>query len=231
MNVDIIARVRTPYAEKFGTPRQSGLARSRGEVVFEPAYRSADAVRGLAGFSHIWLLWQFDRNGSHPWSPTVRPPRLGGNQRMGVFATRSPYRPNPIGLSCVALEGVELTAEGPVLHIAGADLVDGTPILDIKPYLPYCDSHPEATSGWTEGLENHPLAVDISEALAAMVGDDLPGLIDVLAGDPRPRYQKDPTRAYGLTYGKWNVTFRVAEGKAVVEKITAGAIHESPEGR
>lgn len=202
----IIARIRTPFPEKFGVPRQSGLVDVPARIVFEPDYRSGDALRGIEGFSHLWIIWQFDRAQRETWSPTVRPPRLGGNQRMGVFATRSPFRPNPIGLSCVKLERVE----GAVLHVTGADLVDGTPILDIKPYLPYCDSQPDAIGGWTEGLESACLQVACPDQLLALVPEThQAGLLGVLRSDPRPRYQDDPQRIYGLTYGGVNVKFRV----------------------
>ena len=218
MEMQIIARIRTPFAEKFGVPRQSGLAPTEGIIVFEPAFRRADAVRGLEGFSHLWLIWVFDRAVRQSWSPTVRPPRLGGNQRMGVFATRSPFRPNPIGLSCVALSGVEPnTPDGPVLHVRGADLVDGTPILDIKPYLPYCDAKPDATGGFTDGLSAKALTVDCPPALLERLPEtDRPGLLAVLANDPRPRYQNDSQRLYGLTYAGHNVTFRVEGDKVTV---------------
>ena len=218
--MEIIAHVHTPFAEKFGVPRQSGLVEAEGQVVFTPPYRSADAVRGLEGFSHLWLLWEFHQMADLPWSPTVRPPRLGGNQRMGVFATRSPHRPNPIGLSCVRLSGVELTAEGPVLHISGADLVDGTPIYDIKPYIPYCDSHPEAVGGWTDSVESALLTVEFPEdLLSAVPEEDRQGLLGVLAQDPRPRYQNDRSRVYGLRYGSVNVKFSVAGDKLTVAEI------------
>ena len=208
----VIARIHTPFAGKFGVPRQSGLAPTEGRIVFAPAYRNPDALRGLEGFSHLWLIWVFDRAERKDWSPTVRPPRLGGNRRMGVFATRSPFRPNPIGLSCVELAAVEWsTSDGPVLHVRGADLVDGTPILDIKPYLPYCDAKPQATGGFTDGLESTALQVVCPPALLARLPEkDRPGLLAVLEGDARPRYQDDPERVYGLTYGQRNVKFRVA---------------------
>lgn len=208
----VIARIHTPFAGKFGVPRQSGLAPTEGRIVFAPAYRNPDALRGLEGFSHLWLIWVFDRAARKDWSPTVRPPRLGGNRRMGVFATRSPFRPNPIGLSCVELAAVEWsTPDGPVLHVRGADLVDGTPLLDIKPYLPYCDAKPQATGGFTDGLESAALQVVCPPALLARLPEkDRPGLMAVLEGDPRPRYQDDPERVYGLTYGQRNVKFRVA---------------------
>ena len=208
----IIARIRTELPEKFGVPRQSGLVpQLRGRVIFEPEYRNPDAVRGLEDFSHIWLIWQFSRAVREGWSPTVRPPRLGGNRRMGVFATRSPFRPNALGLSSVRLDRVELDpALGPVLHVSGADLMDGTPIFDIKPYLPYTDSHPQATGGFTDGLAHEPLTVEFSPALLEHIpADSREGLLGVLAGDPRPRYQEDPQRVYGLSFAGRNVKFTV----------------------
>lgn len=208
----IIARIRTELPEKFGVPRQSGLVpQLRGRVIFEPEYRNPDAVRGLEDFSHIWLIWQFSRAVRGGWSPTVRPPRLGGNRRMGVFATRSPFRPNALGLSSVRLDRVELDpALGPVLHVSGADLMDGTPIFDIKPYLPYTDSHPQATGGFTDGLAHEPLTVECSPALLEHIpADSREGLLGVLAGDPRPRYQEDPQRVYGLSFAGRNVKFTV----------------------
>lgn len=208
----IIARIRTELPEKFGVPRQSGLVpQLRGRVIFEPEYRNPDAVRGLEDFSHIWLIWQFSRAVREGWSPTVRPPRLGGNRRMGVFATRSPFRPNALGLSSVRLDRVELDpALGPVLHVSGADLMDGTPIFDIKPYLPYTDSHPQAAGGFTDGLPHAPLTVECSPALLEHIpADSREGLLGVLAGDPRPRYQEDPQRVYGLSFAGRNVKFTV----------------------
>ncbi len=208
----IIARIRTELPEKFGVPRQSGLVpQLRGRVIFEPEYRNPDAVRGLEDFSHIWLIWQFSRAVREGWSPTVRPPRLGGNRRMGVFATRSPFRPNALGLSSVRLDRVELDpALGPVLHVSGADLMDGTPIFDIKPYLPYTDSHPQAAGGFTDGLAHAPLTVACDPALLEHIpADSREGLLGVLAGDPRPRYQEDPQRVYGLSFAGRNVKFTV----------------------
>lgn len=208
----IIARIRTELPEKFGVPRQSGLVpQLRGRVIFEPEYRNPDAVRGLEDFSHIWLIWQFSRAVREGWSPTVRPPRLWGNRRMGVFATRSPFRPNALGLSSVRLDRVELDpALGPVLHVSGADLMDGTPIFDIKPYLPYTDSHPQAAGGFTDGLAHAPLTVKCSPALLEHIpADSREGLLGVLAGDPRPRYQEDPQRVYGLSFAGRNVKFTV----------------------
>ena len=200
----IIARIRTELPEKFGVPRQSGLVpQLRGRVIFEPEYRNPDAVRGLEDFSHIWLIWQFSRAVREGWSPTVRPPRLGGNRRMGVFATRSPFRPNALGLSSVRLDRVELDpALGPVLHVSGADLMDGTPIFDIKPYLPYTDSHPDAVGGFTDTIRRPAL-------LEHIPADSREGLLGVLDGDPRPRYQEDPQRVYGLSFAGRNVKFTV----------------------
>ena len=197
----IIARIRTPFKTKFGIPRQSGVAAEvKGEIVFEPDYREPEAVRGLEGFSHIWLIWCFTEAVSDKWSPTVRPPRLGGNVRMGVFATRSPFRPNPIGLSSVKLERIEYTADrGPVLHVRGADLMDGTPIFDIKPYVAYADSHPAASGGFTDTAEFKKLRVELDDE----------GLFEVLENDPRPRYHDDPERVYGMEYGGREVKFRV----------------------
>ena len=219
----VIARIRTDFPEKFGIPRQSGLVDAlRGEIVFEPEFRNPDAVRGLEGFSHIWLIWEFSQAVRDSWSPTVRPPRLGGNARMGVFATRSPFRPNPIGLSCVKLEGVELTADrGPVLHVAGADLLDGTPIFDIKPYVRYADSHPDALGGWTGGGDSDKLLrVECPEELLAVLPPDRrEALLGVLANDPRPHYQSDPERVYGLRFAGHNVRFTVAEDVLTVREI------------
>ena len=206
----IIARIRTELPEKFGVPRQSGLVEElRAVVEFEREFRAPEAFRGLEGFSH--LIWQFSRAVREGWSPTVRPPRLGGNRRMGVFATRSPFRPNALGLSSVRLDRVELDpALGPVLHVSGADLMDGTPIFDIKPYLPYTDSHPQAGGGFTDGLAHAPLTVECSPALLEHIpADSREGLLGVLAGDPRPRYQEDPQRVYGLSFAGRNVKFTV----------------------
>ena len=217
-----IARIRSPFAEKFGIPRQSGVVEDvHATVVFEPEFRNADAVRGLEGFSHIWLIWQFSQAVRDTWSPTVRPPRLGGNERMGVFATRSPFRPNAIGLSSVRLEKVELDDElGPVLHVSGADLMDGTPIFDIKPYLPYTDCHSEATGGFTDSAAMERLTVDFPPDLLERVEpDQRPGLLGVLESDPRPRYQDDPQRVYGLTFAGRNVKFTVDGGRLTVLEV------------
>ena len=218
-----IARIRSDFATKFGIPRQSGIVESlQAEIVFEPEFRSREAVRGLDGYSHIWLIWEFSENVDAPWSPTVRPPRLGGNVRMGVFATRSPFRPNPIGLSCVRLERVDLTdPRGPVLHVAGADLMDGTPIYDIKPYIPYADCHAEATEGFTGQIEMHALTVSIPpELLSRFPAEKRDALVGVLAQDPRPRYQTDASRVYGLEFGGYEVKFSVNGQKMTVTDIT-----------
>ena len=210
----VIARIETPFREKFGVPRQSGIADCPGRIVFEPEFRNADAVRGLEGFSHIWLIWQFDRALRQGWSPTVRPPRLGGNERVGVFATRSPFRPNGLGLSAVELERVALDEpDSPVLYVRGADMVSGTPVFDIKPYLAYADSYPDAAGGFTGGSAGEQLAVDFPpELLAQFDSGQRHGLISALAADPRPQYQDDPDRVYGMAYGGKNVKFTVRDG-------------------
>ena len=208
----IIARIRSDFPTKFGIPRQSGLVEDlRATVVFEPDYRNPDALRGLEEFSHLWLIWQFSQAVRDTWSPTVRPPRLGGNARMGVFATRSPFRPNPIGLSCVRLVGMEKDLElGHVLVVAGADLMDGTPILDIKPYLPYADSHPEALGGFTGNVGGKVLEVDFPPELLDKVPEDKrEALVGVLSRDPRPSYQHDPERVYGMAFAGLEVRFSV----------------------
>ena len=212
MTLKVIAHIHTAFPTKFGIPRQSGLVDGlRGEIIFTPEYRNADALRGLEDFSHIWLVWQFSGAVRESWSPTVRPPRLGGNTRMGVFATRSPFRPNPIGLSSVRLDHIAYTdALGPVLHVRGADLVDGTPILDIKPYLPYGDCHPEATGGFASEPARPTLEVEIPPALLDQLPPDRrEALRDVLALDPRPRYQQDPDRVYGFLFAGQEVRFTV----------------------
>ena len=219
MTVDVIAHIRTDLPEKFGVPRQSGLVpQLRGTIVFEPAYRNPDALRGLEGFSHLWLIFQFHRAVRESWSPTVRPPRLGGNRRMGVFATRSPFRPNAIGLSCVKLEGVRQDEQlGTVIEVSGADLVDGTPILDIKPYLPYADCRVDATGGFTDPLDGQTLQVNCDPALLEwFTPQQREGLLGVLACDPRPRYQEDPERVYGLAFAGRNVKFTVKDGVLTV---------------
>ena len=221
--MQIIARIHTDFPTKFGVPRQSGLADAlESTIVFEPEFRNPDALRGIEGFSHIWLIWQFDRALRDGWSPTVLPPKLGGKTRVGVFATRSPFRPNSIGLSSVRLTGVELhTPDGPVLHVAGADLVDGTPIFDIKPYLPYADSHPDAVDAFDGRREGSDLTVVFPPALEAMIPEEKrAGLRQALACGPKPGYQHDPTRRYGFNFCGRDVRFTVdGETLTVVEVV------------
>ncbi|MGN1004530.1 MAG: tRNA (N6-threonylcarbamoyladenosine(37)-N6)-methyltransferase TrmO [Oscillospiraceae bacterium] len=220
--MNVIAHIRSAFPEKFGIPRQSGLVEDlAAQVVFEPEYRSPEAVRGLEEFTHVWLIWEFSETARDTWSPTVRPPRLGGNQRLGVFATRSPYRPNPIGLSCVRLERVEISAtQGPVLHVRGADLMDGTPIYDIKPYLPYADCHPEAVGGFAAERPEGGLTVEIPEPWLSRIPEaDRPALVGVLAQDPRPAYQRDPERSYGLSFAGLEVRFRVEGDRLTVCQV------------
>ena len=212
MTLKVIAHIHTAFPTKFGIPRQSGLVEElKATIVFEPEYRNPDALRGLEEFSHIWLIWQFSEAVRDKWSPTVRPPRLGGNTRMGVFATRSPFRPNAIGLSCVRLEAIEKDPKlGTVLVVSGADLMDGTPILDIKPYLPYADAHPEALGGFTGNVGGKVLEVEFPPELLAQVPEDKrEALIGVLSRDPRPSYQHDPERVYGMAFGGCEVGFSV----------------------
>ena len=217
--LQVIARIENDYTTKFGVPRQSGLVSEVvSTVVFEPEYRVPEALRGLEEFSHLWLIWGFDRAEGAAWSPTVRPPRLGGNTRIGVFATRSPYRPNRLGLSCVELAGIAAEAgKGTVLKVRGADLMNGTPIYDIKPYLPYADAHPEASGGFTDRTERKRLRVVIPEEMRrSWPEEELRALEAVLAEDPRPAYQQDPERVYALEFAGKNVRFRVAEGTLTV---------------
>ena len=223
MTLKVIAHIHTAFPTKFGIPRQSGLVDSlRGEVIFTPEYRSADAVRGLEDFSHIWLVWQFSGAVRESWSPTVRPPRLGGNTRMGVFATRSPFRPNPLGLSSVRLEAIEPRPEvGPVLIVRGADLMDGTPIYDIKPYIPYADCHPDAAAGFTAQTQTHKLQVECPPELWETVpAAERDGLQGVLENDPRPSYQHDPERVYGMEFSGLEVHFVVDGAVLTVTGIT-----------
>lgn len=218
----VIARIHNDFSSKFGIPRQSGLVDSLiSTIVFEPEYRNADALRGLEGYSHIWLIWQFSEAVRQNWSPTVRPPRLGGNTRMGVFATRSPFRPNSIGLSSVRLEKMELqTSQGPVLYVSGADLMDGSPIYDIKPYLPYCDSHPEASAGFTSFVHKTALDVEFPQELLQMFPEDRrEGLLEILAQDPRPGYQNEPDRVYGMEFAGFDIRFTVVENQLRVQKV------------
>lgn len=218
----IIARIRNAYDGKFGVPRQSGLVEQVvSTIVFESEYRVAEALRGIEEFSHLWLIWAFDRAEREEWSPTVRPPRLGGNQRVGVFATRSPYRPNAIGLSCVRLLGMEKSGEGTVLKVAGADLMNGTPIYDIKPYLPYADCRPEATGGFTDRTEKRTVKVDIPGKTAKGINaQELEALKAVLEQDPRPAYQDDPERVYAFEFGGKHVEFKVNDHVLTVTEIS-----------
>ena len=221
-SMKIIARIRSDFTTKFGVPRQSGLVDAlESTIVFEPEYRNADALRGLEGFSHLWLVWVFDQAIRKDWSPTVRPPRLGGNARMGVFATRSPFRPNPIALSAVKLDHVELTADlGPVIHIRGADLMDGTPILDIKPYIPYADCHPDALGGFAAAPAGETLEVAIpADLLERIPQDRREALRGVLAQDPRPHYQSDPERIYGFGFAGLEVKFSVDGSRLTVVDV------------
>ena len=218
----VIARIHSDFSTKFGVPRQSGLVDAlESTIVFEPEFRNADALRGLEGFSHLWLVWVFDQAIRETWSPTVRPPRLGGNQRMGVFATRSPFRPNPIALSSVKLAGIEQTAEsGTVLKIRGADLMDGTPILDIKPYIPYADSHPDAVGGFASAPAGETLSVHIPDNLLVQIPENRrEALRGVLAQDPRPHYQDDPDRIYGFGFAGLEVKFSVNGNQLTVREI------------
>lgn len=214
----IIAHIKCDFPEKFGIPRQPGLARTEGEIIFEPEYRDKNAFRGIEGFSHIWILWEFSESIREKWLPMVHPPRLGGNTLMGVFATRSPFRPNPIGLSSVKLEGVEYTSDrGPVLHITGADLMDGTPIYDIKPYLPYTDSHPDASGGFAEEFTDYRLRVEFPPQLLEMLPyNKREAAKEILAQDPRPAYRNDPERIYGTAFAGKNIRYRVDGEKLTV---------------
>lgn len=220
--INVIARMHSEFSQKFGIPRQSGLVEElHSMIVFEPEFRNPDALRGLDGFSHLWLVWEFSKARRENWSPTVRPPRLGGNQRLGVFATRSPFRPNSIGLSCVKLLGVEQTARyGAVIHVAGADLLNGTPIYDIKPYLPYADCKPDAVGGFASTPKEATLEVHISEELMEQIPENKrAALIGVLAQDPRPSYQHDPERVYGMTFGEMDVKFIIKGNNLTVLEI------------
>ena len=222
--IKVIARIKSDFKTKFGVPRQSGLVPElRARVVFEPEYRNPDALRGIEGFDRLWLIWQFSESVLDEWRPTVLPPRLGGNTRMGVFATRSPFRPNPLGLSCVVLERVDWDApDGPALVVSGADLMDGTPIYDIKPYAPYADAFPDARGGFAS---TRPETVEVNippELLSRVAEDTRAALLGVLAHDPRPRYQDDPERVYGMAFGGYEVKFRVADGALTVVDVAGG---------
>ncbi len=223
MELKTIARIRTDFPTKFGIPRQSGLVENIGVIVFEREYRKEEALRGIEGFSHLWLLWEFSESKRKEWSPTVRPPRLGGNRRMGVFATRSPFRPNAIGLSSVKLLGLEKTAEGTVLLVSGADLMDGTPIFDIKPYLSYTDSHPEAVGGFTDGRADNAIAVEMEEELLQKLPKEKrQTLLSLLAQDPRPRYIRDSTRVYGFSFAGYEICFSVEQNRLIVKSVEKG---------
>ncbi|MGM9550317.1 MAG: tRNA (N6-threonylcarbamoyladenosine(37)-N6)-methyltransferase TrmO [Faecousia sp.] len=222
VNIQAIARMRSDFASKFGIPRQSGLVRElRSTIVFEPEFRNPDALRGIEGFSHLWIIWQFSEAVRQGWSPTVRPPRLGGNTRMGVFATRSPFRPNNLGLSSVRLLGVEQTEKfGTVLHVGGADLMDGTPIFDIKPYIPYSDCHPDAAGGFTDTAGEFLLQVDFpSELLSLLPEEKRAAAVGVLSHDPRPSYQKSSERVYGLTFAGFDIRFTVKDDVLTVTEV------------
>ena len=218
----IIARIKSEFPEKFGIPRQSGLVSSlKAQIIFEEEYRNLDAVRGLDEFSHLWIIWQFSKAVRDTWSPTVRPPRLGGNKRIGVFATRSPFRPNAIGLSSVKIEKIDLDGENaPVIHVSGADLMDGTPIFDIKPYLAYTDAHPDAVGGFTENVADRRLKVEFDGELTNTVPDEIKtALTDLLAEDPRPSYQNDSQRVYGLSFSGYEIGFTVDKKTLKVIKL------------
>ena len=222
VQIDIIAKMRSDFPTKFGIPRQPHLVEElHSTIVFEPEYRNADALRGIEGFSHLWIIWQFSEAVRTEWSPTVRPPRLGGNARMGVFATRSPFRPNAIGLSSVKLIGTEQTKEfGTVIHVAGADLMDGTPIFDIKPYIPYSDCHPDAIGGFTTTADDYLLNVDIPQTLLSTIPKEKQqALLGVLSHDPRPSYQHDKNRVYCISFAGYDIHFTVEAGTATVTDI------------
>ena len=222
----VVARIRSDFHDKFGIPRQSGLLKNlRSTIVFEPEYRNVDALRGLEGFSHLWLLWIFSENVRDSWKPTVRPPRLGGNTRLGVFATRSSFRPNPLAMSCVKIERIDLDGEdAPTITVSGADLMDGTPIVDIKPYLPYTDSVPDALGGFAEAVRFNKLVVDFSDEAQVALDAHFPeekkaALVELLSEDPRPAYQRDADRVYGVKFAGFDVKFRVAEEHLTVVSI------------
>ena len=214
--------MRSDFASKFGIPRQSGLVEElRSTIVFEPGYRDPECLRGIEDFSHLWIIWQFSQAVEQGWSPTVRPPRLGGNTRIGVYATRSPFRPNHMGLSCVKLLGVERTQQhGTVLHVGGADLMDGTPIFDIKPYIPYSDCHPEASGGFSDHAGEFLLNVNFPEELLSRLPENKrDAAIGVLSHDPRPSYQRNPDRIYGLNFAGFDIRFQVKESVLTVLEV------------
>ena len=219
----VIARIHTPYKEKFGIPRQSGIAASiTSKIVFEPQFRRSEALIGLSGYSHIWVIWNFSEAERDEFSPTVRPPRLGGNKRIGVFATRSPYRPNPIGLSSVKIEKIDLEAsDGPIIYVKGADMLDGTPIYDIKPYLPFTDCHPDAQGDFADGVKEYRANVVFPDDLLEKVDTgDRKALISILENDPRPSYKRDATESYGMSFSNYEITFVAEDGRITVTDIT-----------
>ena len=221
MEISPIAVIRTEFPEKFGIPRQSGLASAlRGRIVFNEGFRDPSALKGLESFSHLWLIWEFSANRHSDWHPTVRPPRLGGNATMGVFATRSPFRPNPLGLSCVEIEGIDLsTPEGPIIYVKGADLMDGTPIYDIKPYIRYADSRPDAVCGYADDIPQMTLEVVMPEEMRMELGEKADAAMEILAYDPRPSYQNDPERVYGLSFAGYDIKFTVVGNTLIVTEL------------
>lgn len=224
MELKVIAKIENGFVSKFGIPRQSGLCSAVSEIVFEPEFRSPEAIRGIEGYSHLWLIWQFSEAKGKDFSPTVRPPRLGGNKRIGVFATRSPFRPNSLGLTCVKLEGIKHTKDrGDVLLVSGADIMNGTPIFDIKPYVAYADSRPEAVSSFADDYKDFALEVEISpEHLKEISAEDIVPLREILKNDPRPSYQHDPERVYYFEYKDYSVGFKVDGGRLKVTKLVRG---------
>lgn len=223
VNIQIIARMESDFPTKFGIPRQSGLVEDlHSTIVFEPEFRNPDALRGITDYTHLWIIWQFSEAVRQDWSPTVRPPRLGGNTRMGVFATRSPFRPNSLGMSCVKLLGVEQTQDkGTVLRVAGADLMNGTPIFDIKPYIPYSDCHTDASGGFTDTADHYLLEVDFPDDLLSLIAEDKrKALCGVLSHDPRPSYQRTPDRVYGISFADYNIRFTVDANTLYVKEVT-----------
>lgn len=219
---DIVATIKTDFPEKFGIPRQSGIVKGlKGRIIFEPKYRDASALRGLEDFTYLWLIWKFSENETDNWSPTVRPPRLGGNKRMGVFATRAPFRPNPIGLSCVKIESITLSSvDGPIIEVSGADMLDGTPIYDIKPYIPYTDAHIEASGGFSDEVYGDLLKVEIpDEFIKEIPKEKLEALKEILSSDPRPAYKADGDRVYGFDFAGYSIKFIVTDGVLKVTEI------------
>lgn len=221
MELKVIAHIHTDFPEKFGIPRQSGIVSSVGKIVFEPEYRVPDALKGMEGFSHLWLIWQFSKNPDKNWTPTVRPPRLGGNKRLGVFATRSPFRPNSLGLSSVEFVKIEYDANlGPVIIVKGADMADGTPIFDIKPYLAYTDSHTDAVGGFADGVFDYSLRVEIPDELLEKIPEKhRADIVKLLENDPRPSYHDDPGRVYGMSYAELEIKFTVQNDVIKVHEI------------